>query len=48
MSYYFASQKVKDDTNLFHLPVKDIDFLITGKKLHISVNGLNTIQMINK
>ena len=26
------SQKVKDDTNLFHLPVKDIDFLITGKK----------------
>ncbi len=26
------SQKVKDDTNLFHLPVKDIDLLITGKK----------------
>ena len=32
MSYYFASQKVKDDTNLFHLPIKDIDLLITGKK----------------
>ena len=27
------SQKVKDDSNLFHLPVKDIDVLITGKKV---------------
>ena len=26
------AQKVKDDTKLFHLPVKDIDVLITGKK----------------
>jgi len=27
------AQKVKDDSNLFHLPVKDIDVLITGKKV---------------
>lgn len=27
------SQKVKDDSNLFHLPIKDIDLLITGKKV---------------
>jgi len=27
------SQKVKDDSNLFHLPVKDIDLLIAGIKV---------------
>jgi putative CocE/NonD family hydrolase len=27
------SQKVKDDSNLFHLPVKDIDLLITRKNI---------------
>ena len=27
------AQKVKDDSNLFHLPVKDIDVLITGIKV---------------